>query len=186
MSHHSLSLIKRIVGEPLDQPLYSSTSEYCDARNISIWSTFPASIFAQLGTVNIEHYPDYLATGDGFNVVVEAFGGQDRPHHVLEVKAASDILRFLFFEETNPADNPWGDNHEMIELISRFVIHYLLEPGHPHHPDQVIGALIDADSTAARALERYSFDTHGFGDQLPSEHRMNANLHAPLSPYFAI
>ncbi|KAK7016643.1 hypothetical protein R3P38DRAFT_3567235 [Favolaschia claudopus] len=121
--------------------------------------------FAQLGTVNIEHYPDYLATGDGFNVVVEAFGGQDRPHHVLEVsivrilhsclifpvvKAASDILRFLFFEETNPADNPWGDNHEMIELISRF---YLLEPGHPHHPDQVIGALIDADSTAARALE---------------------------------
>ncbi|KAK7000140.1 hypothetical protein R3P38DRAFT_2538142, partial [Favolaschia claudopus] len=191
MSHHSLSLIKRIAGVPLDQPLYSSTSEYCEEYQylVNIPGVDPSMIspcrseaehagisdcvvsFAQLGTVDIEHYPDYLATGDGFNVVVEAFGGQDRPHHVLEwfatpcqelikaafdrqVKAASDILRFLFFEETNPADNPWGDNHEMIELISRFVIHYLLEPGHPHDPDKVIGALIDADSTAADSILR--------------------------------
>ncbi|KAK7021463.1 hypothetical protein R3P38DRAFT_3540916 [Favolaschia claudopus] len=191
MSHHSLSLIKRIAGVPLDQPLYSSTSEYCEEYQylVNIPGVDPSMIspcrseaehagisdcvvsFAQLGTVDIERYPDYLATGDGFNVVVEAFGGQDRPHHVLEwfatpcqelikaafdrqVKAASDILRFLFFEETNPADNPWGDNHEMIELISRFVIHYLLEPGHPHDPDKVIGALIDADSTAADSILR--------------------------------
>ncbi|KAK6988968.1 hypothetical protein R3P38DRAFT_2803911 [Favolaschia claudopus] len=104
MSHHSLSLIKRIVGVSLDQPLYSSTSEYCEEYQylVNIPGVDPSMIspcrseaehagisdcvgsFAQLGTVDIEHYPDYLATGDGFNVVVEAFGGQDRPHHVLE------------------------------------------------------------------------------------------------------
>lgn len=35
---------------------------------------------------------------------------------------------------------PWGENEEIVGLISRFVTHYLTEPGHPADPDQVFQA----------------------------------------------
>ncbi|KAK7041221.1 hypothetical protein R3P38DRAFT_3453507 [Favolaschia claudopus] len=109
------------------RPLYSSTSEYCEEYQylVNIPGVDPSMIspcrseaehagisdcvvsFAQLGTVDIEHNPDYLATEDGFNVVVEAFGGQDRPHHVLELRLRLQ-LRLRFGPPCTDSPFIWG------------------------------------------------------------------------------
>ncbi|KAK6981236.1 hypothetical protein R3P38DRAFT_2808332 [Favolaschia claudopus] len=169
ISHTSLGLIKRIVGGPLDVPMYSSQGEYCEEYQylVNIPGVDPSIIstprskeeqqgvaetvvsFTTLGCVDIEHHPDFLGTGDGFNVIVEPFGGQTRRHHILEVKSGVKIFRFLDFVETNPEDDPWGDNIETVELVRRFFFHYLLEPGHPRDSNNVISALVDADTTLA-------------------------------------
>ncbi|KAK7041299.1 hypothetical protein R3P38DRAFT_3453702 [Favolaschia claudopus] len=106
ISHTSLGLIKRIVGGPLDAPMYSSQGEYCEEYQylLNIPGVDPSMIstprskeeqqgvaetvvsFTTLGCVDIEHHPDFLGTGDGFNVIVEPFGGQTRRHHILEVR----------------------------------------------------------------------------------------------------
>ncbi|KAK7000880.1 hypothetical protein R3P38DRAFT_2560322, partial [Favolaschia claudopus] len=125
--------------------------------------------YATLGTADIEHHPDYFGMGD--NAVVEPFGGQDRPHHILEwfvtpclelikaafdrqLKSPADILRFIDYNETSPEVNPWGDNIEMVALIEHFVSHYLLERGHPRDLDGVIRALIDPEFTAPDSVFR--------------------------------
>ncbi|KAK6984302.1 hypothetical protein R3P38DRAFT_3316325 [Favolaschia claudopus] len=186
ISHTSLGLIKRIVGGPLDAPLYSSQGEFCEEYQylVNIPGLDPSMIstprskeeqrgvaetvvsFTTLGCVDIEHHPDFLGTSDGFNVIVEPFGGQTRRHHILEwfatpcielikatfdrqVKSGVDIFRFLDFVETNPEDDPWGDNIETVGLISRFFFHYLLESGHPRDSNNVISALVDSDTTLA-------------------------------------
>ncbi|KAK6988243.1 hypothetical protein R3P38DRAFT_3332081 [Favolaschia claudopus] len=191
MSPDSILFIKRIVGVPLDQPLYSAQPPYCEVYHylVNIPEIDPTLIslprseeehqgisdfivsYATLGTADIEHHPDYFGMGDGFNAVVEPFGGQDRPHHILEwfvtpclelikaafdrqLKSPADILRFIDYNETNPEVNPWGDNVEMVALIERFVSHYLLEHGHPRDLDGVIRALIDPEFTAPDSVFR--------------------------------
>ncbi|KAJ7803845.1 hypothetical protein B0H14DRAFT_2612991 [Mycena olivaceomarginata] len=103
--HHSLSLVKRIEHAPLNRPVYTSQAE--DSIEYQYLLNIPEvdlsmiaphrsrqehdgvclSIisFLMLGTVDIEHHPDFLALSDGFNACVEAFGGQERLHHILEV-----------------------------------------------------------------------------------------------------
>ncbi|KAK6981520.1 hypothetical protein R3P38DRAFT_3333752 [Favolaschia claudopus] len=191
MSPDSILFIKRIVGVSLDQPLYSAKPPYCEVYQylVNIPEIDPTLIslprseeehqgisdsivsYATLGTADIEHHPDYFGMGDGFNAVVEPFGGQDRPHHILEwfvtpclelikaafdrqLKSPADILRFIDYNETNPEVNPWGDNVEMVALIERFVSHYLLERGHPRDLDGVIRALIDPEFTAPDSVVR--------------------------------
>ncbi|KAK6971565.1 hypothetical protein R3P38DRAFT_3336704 [Favolaschia claudopus] len=131
MSPDSILFIKRIVGVSLDQPLYSAKPPYCEVYQylVNIPEIDPTLIslprseeehqgisdsivsYATLGTADIEHHPDYFGMGDGFNAVVEPFGGQDRPHHILELikaafdrqlKSPADILRFIDYNETNP------------------------------------------------------------------------------------
>lgn len=43
--------------------------------------------FITLGSIDIQHHPDFLAVGDGFNVVLEPFAAYDQSHHVLEVRS---------------------------------------------------------------------------------------------------
>lgn len=42
--------------------------------------------FVTLGSVDIENHSDFGLLADGFNVVVNPFDDQDRPHHILEVR----------------------------------------------------------------------------------------------------
>ncbi|KAK6964705.1 hypothetical protein R3P38DRAFT_2817283 [Favolaschia claudopus] len=120
ISHTSLGLIKRIVGGPLDAPMYSSQGEYCEEYQylLNIPGVDPSMIstprskeeqqgvaetvvsFTTLGCVDIEHHPDFLGTGDGFNVIVEPFGGQTRRHHILEVSCRK--VEALGGEVTSP------------------------------------------------------------------------------------
>ncbi|KAJ6572961.1 hypothetical protein B0H10DRAFT_2106153 [Mycena sp. CBHHK59/15] len=126
--------------------------------------------FVTLGSVDIENHPDFLSVSDGFNVAIQPFGDQDRIHHLLEwfetpcrelllvaydrrIKSAADILAHLEFCESNPEENIWGENDEIVALINRFFTHYLTEPGHPADPDQVISALT-SDIADADALLR--------------------------------
>ncbi|KAK6964733.1 hypothetical protein R3P38DRAFT_3338218 [Favolaschia claudopus] len=190
MSPDSILFIKRIVGVSLDQPLYSAKPPYCEVYQYLVnipeidvavsscttrrsirGSRTPLLAMRHLALADIEHHPDYFGMGDGFNAVVEPFGGQDRPHHILEwfvtpclelikaafdrqLKSPADILRFIDYNETNPEVNPWGDNVEMVALIERFVSHYLLERGHPRDLDGVIRALIDPEFTAPDSVVR--------------------------------
>ncbi|KAJ6605935.1 hypothetical protein B0H10DRAFT_2075616 [Mycena sp. CBHHK59/15] len=127
--------------------------------------------FVTLGTIDIEHHSDFLSITDGFNVAVDAFGGQDHPHHILEwfatpcrelilaafdrqIKAVGDVLSHLEFTETNPENDVWEENTEVVKGITRVVTHYLTELGHPVDHDQVIDALIDDDFDAADPLLR--------------------------------
>ncbi|KAJ6568477.1 hypothetical protein B0H19DRAFT_1256239 [Mycena capillaripes] len=178
----SLSFITKIGRVPLDKPLYASQSEDCIEYQylLNIPEVDPTLIsphrfqeeqdgvcssvisFLTLGTVDIEHQPDFGALGDGFNAVGDAFNGQERPHHILEwfatpcrelilaafdrqVKASTDIISHLEFTQTNPENDLWGENDEILLLITRFVTHYLTEPGHPVDPEHVIDALVDGD-----------------------------------------
>ncbi|KAJ6604997.1 hypothetical protein B0H10DRAFT_2195564, partial [Mycena sp. CBHHK59/15] len=145
LSPSSLSLIKKIVQVPLNKPLYASQSEHCmeyqylpsmisvrrsedehDGVCTSIIS------FVTLGTIDIEHHSDFLSITDGFNVAVDAFGGQDHPHHILEwfatpcrelilaafdrqIKAVGDVLSHLEFTETNPENDVWEENAEVVK-----------------------------------------------------------------------
>ncbi|KAJ6570342.1 hypothetical protein B0H10DRAFT_1964752 [Mycena sp. CBHHK59/15] len=195
ISADSLSIIKKIQSVALDQPLYVSESEDCikyqyllnipgvDLTLISLWCTEEHDgvcnslvSYMTLGMVNIEHHPDFLALADGFNIIVEPFGAQDRSHHILEmretqfqtslwfetpcrelvlvaydryIKIPADIIAHLEFAETNPEHNSWGENEEMVALINTFIAHYLTEAGHPADPDQVLHVLIadGGDST---------------------------------------
>ncbi|KAJ7025218.1 hypothetical protein C8F04DRAFT_140746 [Mycena alexandri] len=127
--------------------------------------------YITLGTVDIAHHPDFHFISDGFNIVVPAFGGQDGPHHILEwfatpstlllldaydrqIKSPADIVDHLDFTETNPDPDPWGENKELVELISRFVVHYLRGTGHPDDSDQVIHALIGDNGSVANSILR--------------------------------
>ncbi|KAF7372654.1 hypothetical protein MVEN_00128500 [Mycena venus] len=182
ISPESVSLIKRIGHIPLDQPLYTSQAEDCIEFQylLNIPEVDPTMIssrrsqhehdgiissvisFVTLGSVDIEHHPDFFMVVHGFNACVDAFAGQDRPHHILEwfatpcrelimaawdrqVKAPADILSHLEFTQTNPAVDPWEENGVIVELITCFFIHYLSEPGHPTDPNRVFEALIDDD-----------------------------------------
>ncbi|KAJ7477801.1 hypothetical protein B0H11DRAFT_1916980 [Mycena galericulata] len=172
ISANSLSLIKRIESVPLDKPLYTSQSDDCieyqyllnitdvDDEHDGVCSSVIS--FVTLGSVDIEHHPDFLALVDGFNASVDAFGGQERLHHILEwfatpcrelimaafdrqIKAPEDVHSHIESSQTNPENDVWDENGEIVELITRFVTHYLTEPGHPADPDQVVNALNDDD-----------------------------------------
>ncbi|KAJ7502142.1 hypothetical protein B0H11DRAFT_2224065 [Mycena galericulata] len=182
ISANSLSLIKRIESVPLDKPLYTSQSDDCIEYQylLNITDVDPTMIstrcsqdehdgvcssvisFVTLGSVDIEHHPDFLALVDGFNASVDAFGGQERLHHILEwfatpcrelimaafdrqIKAPEDVHSHIESSQTNPENDVWDENGEIVELITRFVTHYLTEPGHPADPDQVVNALNDDD-----------------------------------------
>ncbi|KAK6984525.1 hypothetical protein R3P38DRAFT_3452457, partial [Favolaschia claudopus] len=116
--------------------------------------------YLTLGTVDITNQPDFRILEDGFNMCVEAFGGQDRPHHVLEwfatpckqlilsafdrqIKSADDLRSHLEYAQSNRENDPWGDNTETVAIFKRFVTHYLSEPGHPEDPKHVFEALLD-------------------------------------------
>ncbi|KAJ7442385.1 hypothetical protein B0H11DRAFT_2348197 [Mycena galericulata] len=212
LSPDSLSLIQNFESVPLDEPLYTSQSEECIAYQylLNIPNVDPTLIstrrsreehegicgtiisFVTLGSVDIEHQPDFLALGDGFNLVLEPFIGQDRAHHILEVmyislylpqifdstylqwfetpcreflllaydrriKEVADVLTHLEFSQTNPENDVWGDNDETVELIKRFMTHYLTERGHPTDPDQVISALTGDDGTTDPLLRANLF-----------------------------
>ncbi|KAJ7467795.1 hypothetical protein B0H11DRAFT_2046409 [Mycena galericulata] len=191
ISADSLSIVKKIQSVSLDQPFYASQSEECVEYQylLNIPGVDPTLIslprsreehdgicssvisFMTLGTVDIEHHPDFGAVADGFNVLVDPFNGQDRPHHILEwfetpcrelilaaydrhIKTPADILSHLEFTETNPEHNSWGDNAETVALITTFITHYLTEPGHPADPDQVIHALMGDEGNSADPLLR--------------------------------
>ncbi|KAJ7872467.1 hypothetical protein B0H14DRAFT_2570205 [Mycena olivaceomarginata] len=187
----SLSLVKRIERVPLNRPVYTSQAEDSIEYQylLNIPEVDPSMIaphrsrqehdgvclsiisFLTLGTVDIEHHPDFLALSDGFNACVEAFGGQERPHHILEwfatpcweliiasydrkISGPADILSHLDFTQTNPADDVWGENTEIVVLITQFITHYLSEPGNPADPNRVFHALMDEDSDPADTLLR--------------------------------
>ncbi|KAJ6528866.1 hypothetical protein B0H19DRAFT_1083208 [Mycena capillaripes] len=181
LSAGSLSFITKLGCIPLDKPLYASQCEDCieyqyllnipevDEEQDGVCGSVIS--FLTLGTVDIEHQPDFRALGDGFNVVVDAFGGQERPHHVLEwfatpcrelilaafdrqIKAPTDVISHLEFTQTNPENDLWGENNEILGLITGFVTHYLTEPGHPIDPEHVIDALVDEDDNQADPLVR--------------------------------
>ncbi|KAJ7713907.1 hypothetical protein B0H14DRAFT_3171504 [Mycena olivaceomarginata] len=191
ISADSLSLVKRIERVPLNRPVYTSQAEDSIEYQylLNIPEVDPSMIaphrsrqehdgvclsiisFLTLGTVDIEHHPDFLALSDGFNACVEAFGGQERPHHILEwfatpcreliiasydrkISGPADILSHLDFTQTNPADDVWGENTEIVVLITQFITHYLSEPGNPADPNRVFHALMDEDSDPADTLLR--------------------------------
>ncbi|KAJ7109024.1 hypothetical protein C8R43DRAFT_962608 [Mycena crocata] len=168
LSAESLSLIKKIHSTPLDRPLYTSQSEDCIKYQylLNIPEFDPTLIsprrskeehngisrtlisFATLGSIDIEHHPDFLFVTDGFNISVDAFGDQDRSHNILKwfetpcrelvistysqnTKSVNDVVSHLDFTQTNPEDDPWKENAEIIALIRRFVVHYLSQPGQP-------------------------------------------------------
>ncbi|KAJ7017101.1 hypothetical protein C8F04DRAFT_1406216 [Mycena alexandri] len=182
VSPHSLSLMKKIHRVPLDTRLYASQSSDCvefqymlnipdfdptmisSRRSQEEHDGVCASIvsFVTLGSVDIENHSDFGLLADGFNVVVNPFDDQDRPHHILEwfsipcrpllidafdrqIKSPADIISHLRFVELNPEEDPWGDNTHVVALITEFFTHYLTESGHPTDPDRVIDALVDGD-----------------------------------------
>ncbi|KAJ7780663.1 hypothetical protein DFH07DRAFT_765179 [Mycena maculata] len=190
ISPNTLSLIKRLEHVPLNKPLYTSQSEDCVEYQylLNIPDIDPTMIsapqrsqdehdgicmsvisFVTLGSVDIEHHPDYLTVGSWFNVAVDAISGQDRPHHILEVegiwfatpyrelllvafdreiKAPGDVIAHLEYAQTNPENDPWSENEEVVSLIGTHINHYLTESGHLTDPDQVFHVLIDnANST---------------------------------------
>ncbi|KAJ7775314.1 hypothetical protein B0H16DRAFT_1712894 [Mycena metata] len=71
-----------------------------------------------------------------------------------QIKSPADIVDHLDFTETNPDPDPWGEHKELVELISRFVVHYLTGTGHPHDSDQVIHALIGDNGSVADSILR--------------------------------
>ncbi|KAJ7934646.1 hypothetical protein B0H13DRAFT_1854947 [Mycena leptocephala] len=184
---HSLSYIKTFHSTPLEKPLYISQSEECieyqfllnipgmdptfisSSRCREEQDGICASItsFITLGTVDIQHQPDFIFLSDGFNVVLEPFGTYDQSHHVLEwfetpcrkmllasydlsIKAISDVVSHLRFAEANASDNPNEQNRVVIELIKKFLVHYLTEPGHPHIPGRIVEALLGSDGEQSR------------------------------------
>ncbi|KAJ6609591.1 hypothetical protein B0H10DRAFT_2225819 [Mycena sp. CBHHK59/15] len=121
--------------------------------------------FLTLGMMNIQPHPDFLVISDRFNVAFESCGTKGEVHHVLEyfetlckeliitsydcpIKAVADILSHLCFTKTNATVNPWGENEEIITLITQFITHYPTQSGHPSNPDRVFHALLEGDATA--------------------------------------
>jgi hypothetical protein len=71
-----------------------------------------------------------------------------------KISGPADILSHLDFTQTNPADDVWGENTEIVVLITQFITHYLSEPGNPADPNRVFHALMDEDSDPADTLLR--------------------------------
>ncbi|KAJ7860646.1 hypothetical protein B0H13DRAFT_2355502 [Mycena leptocephala] len=71
-----------------------------------------------------------------------------------QIKTPDDVITHLEFSQTNAENDLWGENTEIVALITRFVTHYLKLPGHPVDPDQVISALITDDDDHTDPLLR--------------------------------
>ncbi|KAK6997310.1 hypothetical protein R3P38DRAFT_3328629 [Favolaschia claudopus] len=185
MSPASVKTVKSFHGVPLDQPLFSLDgggdikfhflvnlpevdttmigSRRSQIEQDGIISTIIS--YLTLGTIDITNRPEFRILEDGFNMCVEAFDGQDRPHHILEwfatpcrqlifsgfdrqIKSVADLLSHVDFNEANGQNDPWGDNAETVELLKRFIAHYLSEPGHPTCDDGIFDALLDEELRA--------------------------------------
>ncbi|KAK6972024.1 hypothetical protein R3P38DRAFT_3336161 [Favolaschia claudopus] len=180
MTTSSLAIVRTLHSVPLNQPMYASQSANCVEFQflLNISEMDPTMIAAKrsqqeqdgvlgtvissltLGTADITHHPDYLNVEYGFNLSIDAFGGQDRAHHILEwfatpckelivaafnsqIKGIAELLSHIEFSQVNPTDDPWGDNAETVVLLKQFITHYLTEPGHPALPGNIYDALID-------------------------------------------
>ncbi|KAK6966848.1 hypothetical protein R3P38DRAFT_2590165 [Favolaschia claudopus] len=185
MSPASVKTVKSFHGVPLDQPLFSLDgggdikfhflvnlpefdttmigSRRSQIEHDGIISTIIS--YLTLGTIDITNRPEFRILEDGFNMCVEAFDGQDRPHHILEwfatpcrqlifsgfdrqIKSVADLLSHVNFNQANGENDPWGDNAETVELLKRFIAHYLSEPGHPTCDDGIFDALLDEELRA--------------------------------------
>ncbi|KAK7034331.1 hypothetical protein R3P38DRAFT_2617309 [Favolaschia claudopus] len=180
MTTSSLAIVRALHSVPLKQPMYASQSANCVEFQflLNISEMDPTMIAAKrsqheqdgvlgpvissltLGTADITHHTDYLNVEYGFNLSIDAFGGQDRAHHILEwfatpckelivaafnsqIKGIAELLSHIEFSQVNPTDDPWGDNAETVVLLKQFITHYLTEPGHPALPGNIYDALID-------------------------------------------
>ncbi|KAK6981672.1 hypothetical protein R3P38DRAFT_3293586 [Favolaschia claudopus] len=180
MTTSSLAIVRALHSVPLNQPMYASQSAKCVEFQflLNISEMDPTMIAAKrsqheqdgvlgpvissltLGTADITHHTDYLNVEYGFNLSIDAFGGQDRAHHILEwfatpckelivaafnsqIKDIAELLSHIEFSQVNPTDDPWGDNAETVVLLKQFITHYLTEPGHPALPGNIYDALID-------------------------------------------
>ncbi|KAJ6562720.1 hypothetical protein DFH09DRAFT_1082679 [Mycena vulgaris] len=178
ISHESLGTIKGFHSTPLKDRLYESQDSECTEYQflVNIPGMDPSLIsrsrsqeehdgvcasiisFITLGSVDIQHHPDFLALSDGFNVALEPFAAYDTDHHILEwfetpcreliissydraIKAVSDILPHIVFSQANGEFDPWGENAETVALVKQFVLHYLSERGHPQIPGRILEAL---------------------------------------------
>ncbi|KAJ6507596.1 hypothetical protein DFH09DRAFT_1334465 [Mycena vulgaris] len=178
ISHESLDTIKGFHSTPLKDRLYESQDSECTEYQflVNIPGMDPSLIsrscsqeehdgvcasiisFITLGSVDIQHHPDFLALSDGFNVALEPFAAYDTDHHILEwfetpcreliissydraIKAVSDILPHIVFSQANGEFDPWGENAETVALVKQFVLHYLSERGHPQIPGRILEAL---------------------------------------------
>ncbi|KAJ7917058.1 hypothetical protein B0H13DRAFT_1870591 [Mycena leptocephala] len=163
---HSLSFISKIHGIPLDKPLYDSQAQECveyqyllnipevDDEHDGVCGSVIS--FITLGSVDIQNHPDVLNVVDGSMLrlrrsvaksVLITFSRQwfATPCRELimaawdrQIKAPDDVITHLEFSQTNAENDLWGENNEIVALITRFVTHYLKLPGHPADPDQVI------------------------------------------------
>ncbi|KAJ7727573.1 hypothetical protein B0H16DRAFT_1778505 [Mycena metata] len=173
ISHGSLSLIKRLQRVAIDMPLYTSASEDCVEYQVLLNVPDVDHGHQLCHTRDCRHRaPSRLPVhSDGFNVVVDPFDGQEHPHHILEwfatparelilaafdrqIKTPADVVSHLEFTQTNPEDDPWMENQEIVALVTRFVTHYLMGVGHPVDPHQVIHALIDDNGTVDNSVLR--------------------------------
>ncbi|KAJ7136323.1 hypothetical protein C8R43DRAFT_1132481 [Mycena crocata] len=180
ISRDSLAQIKSFHSIPLDAPLYQAATADCVEYQylINIPGIDPSLIsrsrsraehdgvcgsiisFITLGCLDIEHHPDFLSVGDGFNVVLDPFDTYTQVHHVLEwfetpckrlitasynlhIKTVADIVSHIVFSQANPESDPWMENSETVELIKTFLFHYLTEPGHPYIPGGIVEALLE-------------------------------------------
>ncbi|KAJ7433784.1 hypothetical protein FB451DRAFT_1572293 [Mycena latifolia] len=191
ISHDSLALVKRFHSTALKDRFYASQDEMCVEYQflVNIPGVDPSLIsrsrsqdeqdgvcgsiisFITLGSIDIQHHPDFLAFADGFNVALEPFAAYDQVHHILEwfetpcreliissydrcIKSVSDVVSHVTFTQSNPETDPWDENNETVELIKKYLIHYLSERGHPHIPGGILAALgirDDADDPLIRA-----------------------------------
>ncbi|KAK6974643.1 hypothetical protein R3P38DRAFT_3481415 [Favolaschia claudopus] len=154
MTTSSLAIVRTLYSVPLNQPMYASQSANCVEFQflLNISEMDPTMIAAKrsqqeqdgvlgtvissltLGTADITHHPDYLNVEYGFNLSIDAFGGQDLAHHILEwfatpckelivaafnsqIKGIAELLSHIEFSQVNPTDDPWGDNAETSPAI---------------------------------------------------------------------
>ncbi|KAJ6538344.1 hypothetical protein DFH09DRAFT_1090576 [Mycena vulgaris] len=115
ISHESLGTIKGFHSTPLRDRLYESQDSECTEYQflVNIPGMDPSLIsrsrsqeehdgvcasiisFITLGSVDIQHHPDFLALSDGFNVALEPFAAYDTDHHILE----RGFFKFFKFEK---------------------------------------------------------------------------------------
>ncbi|KAJ7469137.1 hypothetical protein FB451DRAFT_1368734 [Mycena latifolia] len=154
ISHDSLAFVKRFHSTALKDRFYASQDETCVEYQflVNIPGVDPSLIsrsrsqdeqdgvcgsiisFITLGSIDIQHHPDFLAFADGFNVALEPFAAYDQVHHILEwfetpcreliissydrcIKSVSDVVSHVTFTQSNPETDPWDENTETVTVM---------------------------------------------------------------------